>query len=67
MIKNNESPEGIYPDPVHEDITVKGPVSMTLYASTTERTPSDWAFFIKIGETCQDGQALNPVTGSVCR
>ena len=36
---------------------------MTLYASTTEKTPSDWAFFIKIGEIGPSGPALNPVTG----
>jgi predicted acyl esterase len=49
--------------PLEEDVTIKGPVSMTLYASTTEKTPSDWAFFIKIGEIGPDGPALNPVTG----
>jgi predicted acyl esterase len=49
--------------PLEEDITIKGPVSMTLYASTTEKRPSDWAFFIKIGEIGPDGSALNPVTG----
>jgi hypothetical protein len=36
---------------------------MTLYASTTEKRPSDWAFFIKIGEIGPNGPAMNPVTG----
>jgi predicted acyl esterase len=48
--------------PLDEDITIKGPVSMTIYVSTTEETPSDWAFFVKVGEIGPDGAALNPVT-----
>ena len=48
--------------PLDADITIKGPVSMTFYASTTEETPSDWAFFVKVGEIGPDGQAINPVT-----
>jgi hypothetical protein len=35
---------------------------MTFYASTTEETPSDWAFFVKVGEIGPHGAALNPVT-----
>jgi predicted acyl esterase len=49
--------------PLEEEVTIKGPVSMTLYASTTEKTPSDWSFFIKIGEIGPGGPAFNPVTG----
>ena len=36
--------------PLEENIRVWGPVSFTLYASTTEEVTSDWSFFIKMGE-----------------
>lgn len=49
--------------PLEEDLRVWGPVSFTLYASTTEEVTSDWSFFIKMGEMVPDGVPLNPVTG----
>ncbi|MFC1900674.1 CocE/NonD family hydrolase [Chloroflexota bacterium] len=50
--------------PLEEDVTVWGPVSFTLYASTTEVVTSDWSFFVKMGEMVHEGVPLNPVTGS---
>lgn len=49
--------------PLEQDITVWGPVSFTLYASTTEKVTSDLSFFIKMGEMAAQGVPLNPVTG----
>jgi hypothetical protein len=49
--------------PLEEDITVWGPVSFTLYASTTEDVTSDLSFFVKVGEMAVEGVPLNPVTG----
>jgi len=49
--------------PLEEDMRVWGPVSFTLYASTTEEVTSDWSFFIKMGEMVPEGVPLNPVTG----
>jgi predicted acyl esterase len=48
--------------PLEEDLVVRGPVSMTFYASTTEEALSDWSFFVKVGEMVQSGLLLNPVT-----
>jgi uncharacterized protein len=48
--------------PLEEDITVWGPVSFTLYASTTEEVTTDLSFFVKMGEMATDGVPLNPVT-----
>jgi len=50
--------------PLEEDLRVWGPVSFTLYASTTEKVTTDWSFFIKMGEMVPEGAPLNPVTGS---
>ncbi|HSW58272.1 MAG TPA: CocE/NonD family hydrolase, partial [Dehalococcoidales bacterium] len=50
-------------DHLSEDLRVCGPVSLTLYASTTEEVTSDWSFFVKIGEMVPEGVPLNPVTG----
>ncbi len=50
--------------PLEEDLRIWGPVSFTLYASTTEEVTSDWSFFVKMGEMVPDGVPLNPVTGS---
>ncbi len=50
--------------PLEEDLTVWGPVSFTLFASTTEEVTSDWSFFVKMGEMATEGVPLNPVTGS---
>jgi uncharacterized protein len=49
--------------PLEEDIKIWGPVSITLYASTTEKVTGDWSFFVKIGEMVPEGVPLNPVTG----
>ena len=49
--------------PLEEDITVWGPVSFTLYASTTEDVTSDLSFFVKMGEMVPEGVPLNPATG----
>ncbi len=49
--------------PLEEDLTIWGPVSFTLYASTTEEVTTDWSFFIKMGEMVPEGVPLNPVTG----
>ena len=49
--------------PLEKDLIIWGPLSMTLYASTTEKMTSDWSFFIKIGEMVQQGVPRNPVTG----
>ncbi len=49
--------------PLEADFTVCGPVSFTLYASTTEETTSDWSFFVKMGEMAADGVPLDPATG----
>ena len=48
--------------PLQEDITVWGPVSFTLYASTTEEVTSDLSFFVKMGERVPGGLPMNPVT-----
>jgi putative CocE/NonD family hydrolase len=50
--------------PLEKDLRVGGPVSFTLYASTTEEITSDWSFFIKMGEMVPEGVPLNPVTGN---
>jgi putative CocE/NonD family hydrolase len=50
--------------PLEEDLRVWGPVSLTLYASTTEEVTTDWSFFIKMGEMVSSGVPLNPVTGN---
>jgi len=50
--------------PLEEDVTVWGPVSFTLYASTTEECTSDLSFFVKMGEMAAVGVPLNPVTGA---
>ena len=50
--------------PLEEDLRVWGPVSFTLYASTTEELTTDWSFFIKMGEMVPGGVPLNPVTGA---
>jgi hypothetical protein len=49
--------------PLEEDLAVWGPVSFTLYASTTEEVTSDLSFFVKIGEMAAGGVPTNPVTG----
>jgi uncharacterized protein len=49
--------------PLAEDMRVWGPVSCTLYASTTEAVTTDWSFFIKMGEMAPEELPLNPVTG----
>jgi predicted acyl esterase len=49
--------------PFEQDISVWGPVSFTLYASTTEEVTSDLSFFVKMGEMVPNGVPLNPVTG----
>jgi putative CocE/NonD family hydrolase len=48
--------------PLEEDLRVWGPVSFTLYASTTEKVTSDLSFFVKVGEMVPDGVPVNPVT-----
>lgn len=48
--------------PLEKDLVVKGPVSFTLYASTTEEVLTDWSFFIKVGEIVPSGVPINPVT-----
>jgi hypothetical protein len=55
---------GFTTPPLDEDLTIKGPVSITLFASTTEQIPSDWSFFIKVGEIGPNGPAMNPITQS---
>jgi predicted acyl esterase len=50
--------------PLEEDLRVWGPVSLTLYASTTEEVTTDWSFFVKMGEMVSSGVPLNPVTGN---
>ena len=40
-----------------------GPISFTLYASTTEEVTSDLSFFVKMGEMVPEDVPLNPVTG----
>jgi predicted acyl esterase len=49
--------------PLEDDLRVWGPVSFTLYASTTEKVTTDWSFFVKMGEMVPEGVPLNPVTG----
>jgi predicted acyl esterase len=49
--------------PLKTDLRVYGPVSLTLYASTTEKITSDWSFFVKLGEMVPEGVPLNPATG----
>jgi predicted acyl esterase len=46
-----------------DDLRVWGPISLNLFASTTEEITSDWSFFIKMGEMVPEGLPLNPVTG----
>jgi putative CocE/NonD family hydrolase len=54
----------VYTSPLlEEDLRVWGPVSLTLYASTSEEVTTDWSFFIKMGEMISSGIPLNPVTG----
>jgi predicted acyl esterase len=48
--------------PLKEDIRIWGPVSFTLYASTTEEVTTDWSLFVKMGEMVPEGVPLNPVT-----
>jgi predicted acyl esterase len=50
-------------EPLEDDVRVWGPVSCTVFASTTEEVTSDWSFFVKIGEMVPDGVPRNPVTG----
>jgi predicted acyl esterase len=50
--------------PLEDDLRIWGPVSFTLYASTTEEVTSDWSFFVKMGEMVPEGVPLNPVTGN---
>ena len=63
--KNSDKPGCIvYTTPVlDKDLTVYGPVSVTLYAATAEEVTSDLSFFVKVGEMVADGVPLNPVTG----
>jgi uncharacterized protein len=49
--------------PMEADLTLWGPASFTLYASTTEEMTSDLSFFVKMGEMVSDGVPLNPATG----
>lgn len=49
--------------PLEEDLTIYGPVSVTLYAATAEEVTSDLSFFVKMGEMAAEGVPLNPVTG----
>jgi uncharacterized protein len=49
--------------PLEDDLTLYGPASFTLYASTTEEVTSDLSFFVKMGEMVSVGVPLNPVTG----
>ena len=50
-------------EPLEKDVRIWGPVSVTLYAATTEEVTSDWSFFVKMGEMVPSGVPLNPVTG----
>jgi predicted acyl esterase len=45
--------------PLEEDLVVRGPVSITFYASTTDQNTYDWAFFVKIGDISPSGQTLD--------
>ena len=49
--------------PLEDDLCVWGPVSFSLFASTTEEVTSDWSFFVKMGEMVPHGVPLNPATG----
>jgi predicted acyl esterase len=49
--------------PLEEDLRVWGPLSFTLYASTTEEVTTDWSFFVKMGEMVPEGVPLNTITG----
>ena len=63
--KNDQPHFAVYTSPpLEEDLRVWGPVSLTLYASTTEEVTTDWSFFVKMGEMVSSGVPLNPVTGS---
>jgi predicted acyl esterase len=48
--------------PLEDDLVVRGPMSITLYAATTEEILTDWSFFVKVGEMVPDGILVNPVT-----
>jgi predicted acyl esterase len=50
-------------EPLTENVKVWGPVSFTLYASTTELVTSDLSFFVKLGEMVSNGIPCNPITG----
>jgi predicted acyl esterase len=66
--KGSESDQSNYvvytTPPLEEELRVWGPVSLTLYASTTEEVTTDWSFFVKMGEMVSSGVPLNPVTGN---
>ena len=49
--------------PLEDDLVVRGPVSITFYAATTEEVLTDWSFFVKVGEMLPGGILINPVTG----
>jgi predicted acyl esterase len=68
-IESNQSVNGrprhliFVSEPLEADLTLCGPASLTLYASTEEENTSDWSFFVKLGEMVPGGIPLNPVTG----
>lgn len=50
-------------EPLAADLRICGPISLTLYAATSEEITSDWTFFAKLGEMVPEGEPRNPVTG----
>ena len=47
--------------PLEEDLVVRGPVSITFYASTTDENTADWTFFVKVGDISPGGKPLDPM------
>nr|MDO8082080.1 CocE/NonD family hydrolase [Candidatus Freyarchaeota archaeon] len=51
--------------PLTEDLTVWGPLSITLYGSTDTDDTSTWAWFVKVGEVAPDGKVRVRTLGNL--
>jgi hypothetical protein len=52
-------------EPLEKDLTVQGPLSMTIYGSAETAHTCTWAWFVKVGEVTPDGKYNEFVFGNL--
>ncbi len=56
---------GYATEPLKEDLTIKGPVSVTVFGSAETKHTCTWAWFVKIGDIAPDGKLTELVYGNL--